>query len=326
MAIELPELVAASAVLDPTGKALLNLWLHRDMADERIAELIGSTSERVAGRRDRVAQTLAYQLDTTPEAVREAIEHIAHPPAAGDEPVPDEPLEAAEPEEPLRSNTPEAPPGGTEAASDATAPVSSRSAAEPERRRRRSGLAALALLAAIGLIAVLLASTGSGRSDPPRAVTAAAAAQPKQQPATQPKAKPKQNAKPTPKRSAATPHRHARRKPPATKPRVVLAPLPGAPGNGRGVLTLESRGGRTFVRLQLTGLPRVRGTYRLWLYNSVLDARPLADASATGTFLGPLPRIKRQFRYLDVSVQPPGSRFHSGESVLRGALARPARR
>jgi hypothetical protein len=313
MVIALPELVAASAVLDPTGKALLNLWLHRDLADERIAELIGSTPERVGARRDRVTQTLAYQLDTTPEAVREAIEQITHPQAPGDLPAADAPAEEAEPEE-----RPEPSPAATPAASEEPA------ATAPERRRRRSGLAALALLAAVGLIAILLASTGSGRSDPPQPT--AAAAQPQREPATQPKAKRKQNAKPTPKRSAATPHRNAQRKPPAKKPRVALAPLPGAPGKGRGVLTLESRGGRAFVRLQLTGLPRPRGTYRLWLYNSVLDSRPLADASAAGTFLGPLPRINKQFRYLDVSVQPPGSRFHSGESVLRGALARPARR
>lgn len=323
MAIVLPELVAASAVLDPTGKALLNLWLHRDLGDERIAELIGSTPERVTARRGRVLETLAYQLDTTPENVREAIDHIAQQPRG-----------AATPAEPVEASSPatSAKPKDEEAAAppSAAARPPSAGADRPARGRRRSGLAALALIAAIGLIAVLLAATGSGGSAPPKPARLAA-----QKPATQPtvvprpksKAKPQgpARAKPKPK-----PHRAVRPKPvtkPAAKePRVVLRPLPGAPANARGLLTLERHRGRTFVRLQLTGLPPRRGTYRLWLYNSVLDARPLADASRTGGFFGPLPRINRQFRYLDVSAQDPGSRFHSGQSVLRVRLARPARR
>lgn len=299
MAVALPELVAASAVLDPTGKALLNLWLHRDLGDERIAELIGSTPERVTARRERVLQTLAYQLDTTPENVREAIDHIAQQPPEATPAEPAEPREASEP--PRETESPSPPPA---------------TAGRPARGRRRSGLAALALIAAIGLIAVLLAATGSGRSEAPRST--GAAAQPERAPATNPTPEPEPKRKP---RRATRPNPV---KKPATKaPSVVLKPLPGGAAKARGTVTLESRRGRPFVRLQLTGLPPTRGTYRLWLYNSVLDARPLADASAAGKFAGPLPRIERQFRYLDVSVQDPGSRFHSGESVLRVRLARP---
>lgn len=315
MAIALPELVAASAVLDPTGKALLNLWLHRDLGDDRIAELIGSTPERVAARRERVLQTLAYQLDTTPENVREAIDHAARAPATA------EPATAPEPAE---SSKPALPAEAAWESEEATTPPPPASPGRPARGRRRSGLAALALLAAIGLIAVLLAATGSGRPEPPHPVRAAA--QPEQQPTTQPKIseRPKTTAKPKPK-----PPRAARpkpvRKPAAKTPQVVLKPLPGSPSKARGTVTLESHRGRTFVRLQLTGLPRARGTYRLWLYNSVLDSRALADASPAGKFVGPLPRSSRHFRYLDVSVQDPGSRFHSGQSVLRATLARPRR-
>jgi hypothetical protein len=324
MAIALPELVAASAVLDPTGKALLNLWLHRDLADERIAELIGSTPERVAARRHRVAQTLAYQLDSTPEAVREAIERVVHPSPATEEPGAEEPAEAEKPAQTVEDAQAEA--GGLVASepdehADATGsdlPDPPSPAPGPERSRRRSGLWALTLLAAVGLIAVVLATTGSGRSDPPRSTAAAP------HPATKPRATPKPTAAPKPVRARA--RRTARPAPVRKPPRVVLTPLPGAPAKAKGALTLESHRGRTFVRLRLSGLPRGPGAYRLWLYNSVLDARPLGEASADSTFLGPLPRIKRQFRYLDVSLQPPGSRFHSGQSVLRAALARPGRR
>ncbi|MGI8578972.1 MAG: anti-sigma factor [Solirubrobacteraceae bacterium] len=284
MPIATPDLVAASVVLDPTGKALLNLWLHRDLSDERIAELIFATPDRVAERRARLLEALAHELDTSPDEVRRAIRW-----AAGDIAKP-QPERVAEPErDPARALAPESGAPATRP-SGAVSPVS----------RRRRGAVALALLAVGSTIALLawLAGANAGRGTAPEA-------------ARKPPAEP---------RATGAPRSPTR---PVTLLRATLKPLAGAPATGRGDVAIVRTAGRVFVRLRVTGMPKPQGTYRLWAYNSGQDARALGDVSASGRLGAPLPRLRRNYRYLDVSLQPPGTRAHSGQSVLRMTRARP---
>jgi hypothetical protein len=104
--------------------------------------------------------------------------------------------------------------------------------------------------------------------------------------------------------------------PPAAKQPLVLAPLAGHTGRGSAAIDGDK------LHVSVSGLPD--GTYDVWLYNSIADARPL------GRIKGPvatpdarLPSNWRDYRYLDVSLEPPdGNPNHSGQSVLRAPLGR----
>jgi hypothetical protein len=76
------------------------------------------------------------------------------------------------------------------------------------------------------------------------------------------------------------------------------------------------------VVISLSGLPFAgTGHYEVWLFNSVIDCRPLAILGATGgTATVPLPAGYRRYRWIDVSQQAAGSTVHSGVSVLRAAV------
>jgi hypothetical protein len=71
--------------------------------------------------------------------------------------------------------------------------------------------------------------------------------------------------------------------------------------------------------LTVKGLPALTsGHYEVWLFSSVVDDRRLgqvASGSATVTF--PLPAGARHYRWIDITLQPKGSRSYSGESKLR---------
>jgi hypothetical protein len=85
-------------------------------------------------------------------------------------------------------------------------------------------------------------------------------------------------------------------------------------GASRASGTADVKGGK----LSLTAtLPR--GTYEIWLYNSILDARPLAKEKGPKISVKTdLPGNWKRFRFVDVSRERnDGNLSHSGESVLR---------
>jgi hypothetical protein len=56
----------------------------------------------------------------------------------------------------------------------------------------------------------------------------------------------------------------------------------------------------------------------VWLYNSVIYSEALGQLPAGASrFSADLPANAGRFHWIDVSVQPQGHTFHSGESVLR---------
>ncbi|MEA2442801.1 MAG: hypothetical protein QOJ12_93 [Thermoleophilales bacterium] len=102
--------------------------------------------------------------------------------------------------------------------------------------------------------------------------------------------------------------------PPAVKTSLQLAPLAGH--SGRAAAAIDGN------RLHLTVSGLAGGAYEAWLYNSIADARPIGRLKApAGTLDARLPANWRDYRYLDVSLEPPdGNPNHSGETVLRAPL------
>lgn len=152
--------------LDPTHRALLELSLHREVADPALAELLRTDVDSVTRQRTDALSTVAESLGASPNDAEEAlIRHWRGDPLVDEEAEPEE----AEPEEPAGP------------APTAPAPFVS---ATPERRSRRAIWLALAALAALALVAVL-ALSGGGDDDDDQAGNGAGAPAPapSQQPA-----------------------------------------------------------------------------------------------------------------------------------------------
>ena len=107
---------------------------------------------------------------------------------------------------------------------------------------------------------------------------------------------------------------------PAAPAEVRLEPLPGASGTATARLSADGRR----LTVNAAELPNLgKGRYAVWLYSSLTRTRLLASA-ADGDFevRAPLPREWRDYRLVDVSLEPPDRvRGHSGQSVLRAEVA-----
>jgi len=342
MSISTRRLIAATSALDPASRAMLNLWLHRGLSDAQIAEFIGTTPEGVAARREALVSTLATELEASPQEVQESVDQLAasreDPPASepGAESAPGPPERRAPAEEPPESGATVAPtgpaavtekekaaehehehepeheePGEESSTAPPGAPPASPGASEsfPEAtagRRRPSRtvvlIVVLALLALLLLISVLLAGSSKSTSAP-KSVPASRAA-------------PSAGTARSPRAAAPRP----------TPPRVLhLRPVGRATASAEGLVTLiRATGGVTRLRLTVNRLPPPprAAVYGVWLYNSVLDAAPLAILRPAGRPINVrLPPRFARYRFVDVSVQPIGSYYHSGQSVLRAPLS-----
>lgn len=110
---------------------------------------------------------------------------------------------------------------------------------------------------------------------------------------------------------------------------LPLAPVGDLEGsqNAQGLAAIAERAGQRQVIVQAR-LPNNRRNeaYQVWLYNSDEDAVSLgaqvADQQGNFQGAGPLPENFDDYRFIDVSREPVrGPATHSGDSVLRGALA-----
>jgi hypothetical protein len=101
-----------------------------------------------------------------------------------------------------------------------------------------------------------------------------------------------------------------------------LVALPGAPAGATGSIRLAGPANAPRLVVLAAGLPAAgTGHYEVWLYNSVIDSRALANLGASGGRVTvSLPANYRRYRWIDVSRQPAGSTVHSGVSVLRVAV------
>jgi hypothetical protein len=103
---------------------------------------------------------------------------------------------------------------------------------------------------------------------------------------------------------------------------ATLAALPGLAAGASGSIGVIGSAASPKLVISLSGLPSAgTGHYEVWLFNSVIDSRPLAILGPTGgTATVPLPAGYRRYRWIDVSRQAAGSTVHSGLSVLRAAV------
>jgi hypothetical protein len=184
-----------------------------------------------------------------------------------------------------------------------------REAAKPPPERRRSRLPLLLALLAVAAIALVIVLASSGSSSDNK--TASKPTPAAQKPAPQ---------KPAPQKPKAT------KKPPKPVPKPVvpsthLVALGSSGATGTASLTQD----RSRLVIKASGLPN--GAYQVWLYNSVIDATSLTKVSGTTLSLDlKLPASASHYRYVDISREPPdGNPNHSGESVLRVALAKLSR-
>jgi hypothetical protein len=172
-------------------------------------------------------------------------------------------------------------------------------AVEPEaipgpRRRRRArwpGLGlALVAIAAVCILVVSLASSGSGHRRHPRARGAFT------------------QTVPTSPRGSATSRSGVE----------LLSALPGATNHASGSVTIS---GGLRLNLKVRDLtPASNGHYEIWLYNSLTESVALGRLRTGVDHLSlTLPRAANRYRWIDVSFQPVGAVFHSGESLLRAA-------
>ena len=106
---------------------------------------------------------------------------------------------------------------------------------------------------------------------------------------------------------------------PAAGPPVALTSL--APGAGGSARLSGSR-----LQLAVSGLPA--GSYAVWLFDDVSDARMVARFEGPrANIAARLPQGFQSHRFIDISREPAdGNANHSGASVLRVPLARLLRR
>jgi hypothetical protein len=99
-------------------------------------------------------------------------------------------------------------------------------------------------------------------------------------------------------------------------PRVALTPVTANGASG----SAQLRGSR--LRLRISGLPA--GSYAVWLFDDVSDARQIAHFNGSGTALrASLPKGFQRHRFVDISRETAdGNPNHSGDSVLRAPLAK----
>ena len=346
-------LIDEATSLEPSERALLDLWLYRGLDDPALARMTGITTDAIATRRVRIIEQLSDELGLPIDQIRDALVEIAASSttaletqvaasangltdpadAQGGEPPNGRPLDAAE----------GAGARVVDAESDPYAHTHHPDTpADPDTTPTEAENA--------------VAAEGLG--------TAAAEA-PARPPSSPPSPLARGESEPAPKRrrvlwaalgaliivavfvlafgSSSTKHSKATVSAPtptssvpaSTSPtptvghssRQALAPLPGGLAHTSGSVVTVGQGANLRLKLSFTGLPAVHGGhYELWLYNSIIDSQPLASLRAGSDHLTiKLPPGAHGYRWIDISFQPLGDVNHSGESVLRAANPAAAR-
>jgi hypothetical protein len=100
-----------------------------------------------------------------------------------------------------------------------------------------------------------------------------------------------------------------------------LVALPGGSGRPAGTVLVARQGSKLRLDLSVSHMPSVsHAHYEVWLYDSVVNSVDVGRLRSGETHLSlRLPDSAARYRWFDISVQPTGRVFHSGESVLRAA-------
>jgi hypothetical protein len=275
--------------LDPANRALLDLSLRRGMRPEEIGELLGTDPESVIVAREHALEQLSAELGAERAGDLDDVRaRLAELPSEAWTPG------MATPPEPARPNL--------ALVDEEEAPAAVAAPEEPRRSRGRLPLLLALLAAAAVALVVFLVTRGDDGKQQASAPTRSA---PAPQPAP---AKPE----PPPAEPAAR--------------QVPLKPVAGAARGAEGTASL-AEGGKRLV-IDVSGLPSPRGgSYQVWLYDSVIEARSLGAGRGTKLALDlKLPAAAPRYRFVDISREPAdGNTNHSGASVLRVPLERLSR-
>ena len=295
--------------LDPLSRALLDLSVQRGMDDAEIAQVLGTDEESVFEVRVGLLRNLAEQVapehaeSELPELQAAVAERLYAEPEdetaveaddLGDE-VDEAELEEeeetdveveVEPAEPALEPEPDREP---EPEPEPVAAAASPAPRQPTSRRRSWLPVVLPILLLLAVVAFIIAagSGDDGNDDKKSEPTAQQAPD-----------------KPKPPPEAETP---------AEPKRTRLTSL----GSASGTASLD---GDTLT-MSLKDLPAADGgTYTVWLYNSIIDAKKIGTVK-NGKVEAKLPSDADKYEFVDVSVEPKdGNANHSGQSVLRVPL------
>jgi len=279
--------------LDPLSRALLDLSVQKGMNDAEIAEVLGTDEEsvyevKVGLLRNLAAKVAPDKADAELPELQAAVAAELYPPE--DETAVEADELGDEVDEAELETEPELETEAAPEPAEAEAPALAEPATAGERRRRSPLVFLLPLLLLACIAALVIALAGGSDDDGGDKAEPAKPAAENQQPA--PAKKP--------------------------RPRPVRLTAVGS-GGARGTAALE--GNR--LTLKLRGLPDPDGgAYQVWLYNSVIDAKPLFRSRDTKVQVeAKLPGNANKYEFVDVSLEPAdGNPNHSGHSVLRVPL------
>jgi hypothetical protein len=290
LAVPADRLPGALADLDPGNRALLDLSLRRGVSDAEIGELLRKDPTDVARGRDAVLELLCDALEVgghdRRDRVRQAVTALPddawRPAAARAAATPLPP----EPERAPEPAAPKPPPRDLDRAA-AARELDDRLYFEPEERGSRRTVWLL-ILGGIAVLGVLLALLLSGGDDD---------------------GSNESGSQPTPSQNGPGP---------APEGDIVnLSPI--GRGSGGGTVAVTDEGATITIR----GLPDpAPGSYQVWLYNSIVDAKSLGTfPGGSGKLDVQLPSDASNYQFLDVSREPDDANpNHSGASVMRAPL------
>jgi hypothetical protein len=263
--------------LDPLSRALLDLSMQRGMNDVQIAEVLGTDRDSVFEVRVGLLRNLAERV--APEQAEAELPELEAAVATQLYPP-----HNGEPCEPIEVDADDRGDDIDDAGTPDPGTVDPGTVDPGAARERRSTLVVVVpilLLAAITALVVVLAG-GTGDDTDSNAT----------RPAVH---------KPTPTHAA-----------PQRSHPVRLEALASGSATGKATVTGDR------VKLTLRSLPSAHGgTYGVWLYNSIIDAKRVGTVHH-GKANVTLPKDARKYRYVDLSIEPrDGNPNHSGQSILR---------
>ena len=101
---------------------------------------------------------------------------------------------------------------------------------------------------------------------------------------------------------------------------AALAVVPGGPAQATGSVKVARVGATIRLDLSVSNLPPAssHGHYEVWLYDSLIYSEDLGRLRNGVTHVSfRTPADAAHYPWIDVSFQPSGRVFHSGESILR---------
>jgi hypothetical protein len=290
------------AELGSDARAILDLSLRYGFSDERLAAMLQLGLEDVAVRRELALSELSVRAgveELDRPRLEEALREVPHETWIGRElrdPAP-------EPDRPIAGGEAQPPP-------PPEAPVAAATSEPSESRHSLRWIGGLLALAAAAVVIALAASGDDDAESQGAATQAQAPGAPAgdnsgERARAQGQDRSQGNAQPGGRGDQ----------------RITMKPILGA-APSTATIRLVSPGPPPQLALRFETKADHAGIYEVWLYDTVIDAQPLAKIPHNGGIARfELPDSADEYRYLDISEEKPGGfAGHSGRSVERIGL------